>query len=103
REVPACGVADSNYAFRVEMIFWGMGSKCIGGSGDVEEGPRIPAARPIYPPIIDVPDRDSAASQVIGNPIHQVAVGDIGLPTAAMDHQHRGEGAVPPWKPEIDH
>jgi len=54
----------------------------------VLEGAGIAAAGPVDAAIVDVPDGDAAAPQIVGDPVHDPAVGDLGLPAAAMDHQH---------------
>jgi len=67
------------------------------------ESARIAPAGAVDAAIVDVPDRDSAAAQVVGDPVHDRAVGDFGLPAAAVDHQDCGMGAVTFGQPEVDH
>ena len=86
----------------VELVAARVLAQRIGGLGRVGERARIAAAVPVDAAIIDVPDGDATCPEVVGDPVHDPPVGDLGLPTTAMDHQH---GRVRPFafgEPQVD-
>ena len=100
-EVPARRMAGRDETGEIQPVSVGMAAQGIGGRGDVEERVRKAAAA-VDAAIFDIPDGDPAAPQIVGDPVHDVALGDFGLPAAAMDHQDDGMGAVVRRKPQID-
>ena len=89
-------------AGEIEIVARGMGAQRVGGRGGVLEGAGIAAAGAVDAAIVDVPDRDAAPPEIVGDPVHDPPVGDLGLPAAAMDHEHGRMRAVARGEPEVD-
>jgi hypothetical protein len=92
-------MADGDETGRVEAILRRGVAQCVGRRPGVEEGAGIAAAVAVDTPIVDVPDGDPPLAQIVGDPVHDPAVGDLGLPAAAMDHQHNRVGPAAGGKP----
>ena len=97
----AGAMPDRNHAARVEMIVGGMRPQRVRSRGCVLEGAGIAAARPVDAAIVDIPDRDAAPAEVVGDPVHDRPVGDLRLPAAAMDHQGDGVRAGVRGHPDV--
>src|SRR6188472_2352358 len=94
-------MSDRNRPLHIEVKFWSMLDHGIGGCRDVEIATGITAAGAVGSAIVDVPYSDAAALQIEGDPVHQVPIGNVGLPASTMDHQDGGERAGAPWEPDI--
>jgi hypothetical protein len=95
-------MADRDDARKVEIVARRLIAQRVGGRRGVEKGSGITAAGTVDAAIVDVPDGDAADAQILGDPVHQCPVGDVGLPAAAVDHQHDGMGAGALGQPQVD-
>ena len=64
--------------------------------------PRI-AAPTVDPAIFDVPNPHPVRAQIVGDPVHDVALGNRGLPAPAVDHHHSRMRTRAFGSPHIDH
>ncbi len=99
--MPAGAVADRDQAAKIEVVRGRLAAKRVRRRGDVPERAGIAAAGPVDPAIVDVPHRKPALGQIVGNPVHDRAIGDVGRPAAAMDHQHRRVRPLAGGEPQI--
>jgi hypothetical protein len=91
-----------NHAGEVQPARTGLLAKRLDRATDVQEGPRIAAARFAEAPIFDVPDGVAFPGQRLGRGVHDVQA-VLGLPAAAMDQDDHGAGvaASADWIPEL--
>src|SRR3546814_9314442 len=77
----------------VQIVATGVRGQRIGRGGGVEESAGITATRPVHAAIVDIPDGDAALPQIVGDPVHDRPVGDLGRPASAMDRseEHTSE------------
>ena len=101
RQMAARGMAHRDNPVQIERIVFGEHRKLIRCLRGIGEGTRVAAAAAIDAAIVDVPDRDPAVAQVVGDPVHQPPIGDARLPATAMDHQHDRERPLACRQPQV--
>ena len=87
-EVPPGRMADRDDPARVEPESRGIGGQRVRGRAGVTERAGIAAAGHVDAAILDVPHSDTAGAQIVGDPVHQAAIGDGARPASAMYHNH---------------
>ena len=86
--MPAGAMPDRDQAAKIEIIRLGLAAQRIRRGRDIAERAGVAAAGPIDPAIVDVPHRIAAFGEIIGDPVHDRPVGNVGRPAAAMDKKH---------------
>ncbi len=80
-------MADDDQALGVEAPRRRLGRQQVHRGPDIQEGPRIAAARRVHAPVFDAPDRDALPRQGAGHAAHLRHALILVLEAAAVD-QH---------------
>jgi hypothetical protein len=98
----AGGMSHRDDAFRVQIILTRRYKQLVGSLRSIHERSGVTAARPVDPAIVDVPHCHARSAQVVGDPVHQRAIGNLRLPAAAVHHDDHWVRPGPARQPHVD-